>query len=148
MGGFLGWFVVFVGVLAIFNAEKLPELRTLLEEKLKISFDAAKEGSKRAKVKIKQVKTDIENKKSASVAASDLEEEENTPEEIEESLKFMGNYINGTAANSASDDEVERKVAELKKEAEEEALAKLNQAKNSDNNSTEEEQPIDLEKRY
>ena len=67
MGGFWGWFFAFVGVLAIFNAEKLPALKALMEEKLKISLDVAKEGSKRAKVKIKQVKTDMENKKMAEV---------------------------------------------------------------------------------
>lgn len=138
MGGFFGWFVAFVAVLAIFNAEKLPELKALLEEKLKISFDAAKEGSKRAKVKIKQVKADIENKKNASAEETE-ESEENTPEEIEESLKFMGNYINKNEA----DDEVERKVAALKKEAEEEAAAKL-KAESKAN----EEKPIDLENRY
>lgn len=137
MGGFFGWFVAFVIVLAIFNAEKLPELKALLEQKLKISFDAAKEGSKRAKVKIKQVKSEMENKK---VSADKVEEsEENTPEEIEESLKFMGNYINNEA-----DEEVERKVAALKKEAEEEAAAKLKAAAEENN----EDKPIDLENRY
>lgn len=140
MGGFWGWFFAFVGVLAIFNAEKLPALKALMEEKLKISLDVAKEGSKRAKVKIKQVKTDMENKKSAG-STSDVEEaEENTPEEIEESLKFMGNYIN----KSPEEEEVERKVAELKKEAEEEAMAKLKAASEESN----EDKPIDLENRY
>lgn len=140
MGGFFGWFIAFVAVLAIFNAEKLPELRALLEEKLKISFDAAKEGSKRAKVKIKQVKTEIENKKN-SPAETTEESEENTPEEIEESLKFMGNYIN---KNTEVDDEVERKVAALKKEADEEAAAKLK----AESEAKDEDKPIDLENRY
>ena len=63
MTGFMGWFLTIVLVLAIFNAEKLPALRMLLEQKLKDSLDVAKEGSKIAKDKIKQVKTDIENKK-------------------------------------------------------------------------------------
>lgn len=91
MTGFMGWFLTIVLVLAIFNAEKLPALRMLLEQKLKTSLDAAKEGSKIAKDKIKQVKTDIENKKNAP--AEEQDPEENTPEEIEESLKFMGDFI-------------------------------------------------------
>ena len=52
MGGFFGWFLVIVGVLAIFNAEKLPALRQMLDEKLKGSLDAAKEVSKTTKSKI------------------------------------------------------------------------------------------------
>ena len=40
MGGFWGWFIVFVGVLAIFNAEKLPAIRKMLEEKFKDSVEA------------------------------------------------------------------------------------------------------------
>lgn len=95
MTGFLGWFLTIILVLAIFNAEKLPALRQLMEEKLKSSLDAAKEGSKIAKDKIKQVKTDIENKKNAQAEAQ--ESEENTPEEIEESLKFMGDFIKQNA---------------------------------------------------
>lgn len=87
----MGWFLTIVLVLAIFNAEKLPALRKLLEEKLKTSLDVAKESSKIAKDKIKQVKTDIENKKNAPTSEPDSDE--NTPEEIEESLKFMGDYI-------------------------------------------------------
>ena len=129
MGGFFGWFVVIVGVLAIFNAEKLPELRSLMEEKFKNSVDAAKEGSKKAKTKIKQVKTDIENKKNAEEKE---EADDNTPEEIEESLKFMGSFINQKTAAPAAEQPAEEKVEEVVEEIEE----------------VEEEKPVDLENRY
>ena len=91
MGGFFGWFLVFIGVLAIFNAEKLPALRAMLEEKFKGSLDVAKEVSKTTKNKIEKVKTEIDNKKNAPQEIK--EPEENTPEETEEALKFMSNYI-------------------------------------------------------
>ena len=78
MGGFFGWFLVFIGVLAIFNAEKLPALRQMLEEKFKGSLDIAKEVSN--------------NKKNAP--QTQAESEENTPEETAEALQFMSNYIN------------------------------------------------------
>ena len=92
MGGFFGWFLVIVGVLAIFNAEKLPALRAMLEEKFKGSLDVAKEVSKTTKNKIEKVKTEIDNKKNAPQETK--EPEENTPEETEEALKFMSEYIN------------------------------------------------------
>ena len=84
MGGFFGWFLVIVGVLAIFNAEKLPALRAMLEEKFKGSLDVAKEVSKTTKNKIEKEKN----------APQEIKEpEENTPEETEEALNFMSNYI-------------------------------------------------------
>ncbi len=92
MDGFFGWFLIIVGVLAIFNAEKLPALRQMLEEKFKDSVDAAKAGSKTMKDKIEKVKTDIDNRKNAPQA--EKEAEENTPEETEEALQFMSSYIN------------------------------------------------------
>lgn len=92
MGGFFGWFLVFIGVLAIFNAEKLPALRQMLEEKFKGSLDMAKEVSKNTKTKIEKVKTEIDNKK--NVPQTQAESEENTPEETAEALQFMSNYIN------------------------------------------------------
>ena len=97
MTGVMGWILTIVFVLAIFNAEKLPALKQLMEEKFKDSLDAAKKGSEIAKDKIKQVKTDIENKKNATANGHDPEE--NTPEEIEESLKFMGDFIKKDADN-------------------------------------------------
>ena len=86
-----GWILVIIGVLAIFNAEKLPALRQMMEDKFKDSMVAAKAGSKIAKNKIKQVKADIDSKKNAE--PQEKEREENTPEEIEESLQFMGSFI-------------------------------------------------------
>jgi len=135
MGGFFGWFVVIVGVLAIFNAEKLPELRALLEEKFKSSVDVAKEGSKLAKNRIKQVKTEMENKKNTE---EKKEAEDNTPEEIEESLKFMGSFINknkkAKAAPEAAQTATEEKVV-AKAETKAPEVAK-------------EDKPVDLENRY
>lgn len=130
MGGFFGWFVVIVGVLAIFNAEKLPELRALFEEKLKDSMDAAKEGSKIAKDKIKQVKTDMENKKTEAAKKDDDDEE--SPEEIEESLKFMGSFLNKN--NKEKEPETTVAAAETKVEPEKKE-------------EPEAEKPIDLEHR-
>jgi len=116
MTGFMGWFLTIVLVLAIFNAEKLPALRMLLEQKLKTSLDAAKEGSKIAKDKIKQVKTDIENKKNAP--AEEQDPEENTPEEIEESLKFMGDFIKQSSKEEEKPVAVKEEPIEEKKEPE------------------------------
>lgn len=135
MGGFFGWFVVIVGVLAIFNAEKLPELRALLEEKFKSSVDVAKEGSKLAKNRIKQVKTEMENKKNAE---EQKEAEDNTPEEIEESLKFMGSFINKNQKDKGTP-EAAQPAAEQKVAAK--AETKVPEA-------VKEDKPVDLENRY
>lgn len=132
MGGFLGWFVVAVAVLAIFNAEKLPTLRAMLEEKFKNSVDAAKEGSKVAKKKIRLVKVDMANKKAKEVNTQ-TEDEDNTPEEIEESLKFMGNYLKNTETTQTT-----------KTATTEPAPA----AGLQEQDSPKEEKPIDLEHRY
>jgi Sec-independent protein translocase protein TatA len=129
MTGFMGWFLTIVLVLAIFNAEKLPALRRLLEEKFKTSLDAAKEGSKIAKDKLKQVKTDIENKKNAP--ASEHDPDENTPEEIEESLKFMGDFIK---QNNKPEDKVSATPEQTEEKMPEE--------------KPDEDTPIDLEHRY
>ena len=90
MTGFMGWFLTIVLVLAIFNAEKLPAWRKMLEEKLKDSVEAAKVGAEKAKTKMEKVKSDIDAKKNSVKTA---EAEENTPEEIEEALKMMGDYV-------------------------------------------------------
>ena len=90
MGGFFGWFLVIVAVIAILNAEKLPAWRKMLEEKLKDSVEAAKVGAEKAKTKMEKVKSDIDAKKNSVQTA---EAEENTPEEIEEALKMMGDYV-------------------------------------------------------
>ena len=84
------WLLVIIVVLAVFNAEKLPALKQMLEEKFKDSVDVAKVSSKIAKDKIQKVKSDIENKKNAQV---EKEAEENTPEEIAESMEFMGSIV-------------------------------------------------------
>lgn len=106
-----GWILVIIGVLAIFNAEKLPALRQMMEDKFKDSMVAAKAGSKIAKNKIKQVKADIDSKKNAE--PQEKEREENTPEEIEESLQFMGSFIKKDEAETkAEDKETPQKEAE------------------------------------
>lgn len=132
MGGFLGWFIVFVGVLAIFNAEKLPAIRKMLEEKFKDSVDAAKEGSKAAQAKLKQVKTEIENKKNAPQPQA--EPEENSPEEIDEALQFMKGLVkDGKKADKKAETEVEQKAEE--------------KVETDVSPKPQEDAPIDLEKR-
>ncbi len=133
MGGFLGWFVIAVAVLAIFNAEKLPTLRAMLEEKFKNSVDAAKEGSKVAKKKIRLVKVDMANKKAKEVNTQ-TEDEDNTPEEIEESLKFMGNYLKNTETSQTTTQTAAAESASVVETQEQDSLK--------------EEKPIDLEHRY
>ena len=108
-------------------------MRKVLEDKFKTSVDAAKEGSKIAKDKIKQVKTEIENKKNAP--ASEHDPDENTPEEIEQELKFMGDFIkenNKQKDNVSAQAETTEKKEEEKKSEEKPA----------------EDAPIDLEHRY
>ena len=126
----LSWIVVIIAVLAIFNAEKLPALRQMMEEKFKDSVVAAKEGSKVAKDKIKKVKEEMDNKKNAAPEAK--ESEENTPEEIEESLQFMGSFIKENA-------EKKEQPAKEKPQAEEKVI-ELPQAPVDDGK-------VDLEKR-
>ena len=136
MGGFFGWFLVFAGVLAIFNAEKLPAIKQMLEDKFKDSVDAAKEGSKLAQAKIQQVKTEIENKKNAP--APEVESEENSPEEIDEALKFMNSFVK------------ENKPEEEKTEAPELEITVVTPAeeKTEEPAAPAEDAPIDLEHRY
>jgi len=133
MGGFFGWFLVFAGVLAIFNAEKLPAIKQMLEDKFKDSVDAAKEGSKLAQAKIQQVKTDIENKKNAP--APEVEPEENSPEEIDEALKFMNSYVK---ENKPEEKTPEAPKLEITAEAPVEETPE----------TPAEDAPIDLEHRY
>ena len=136
MGGFFGWFLVFAGVLAIFNAEKLPAIKQMLEDKLNDSVDAAKEGSKLAQAKIQQVKTEIENKKNAP--APEVEPEENSPEEIDEALKFMNSFV------KENKPETEQKIApEL-----EIAVVTPAEEKSEEPAAPAEDAPIDLEHRY
>ena len=133
MGGFFGWFLVIVGVLAIFNAEKLPALRQMLDEKLKGSLDAAKEVSKTTKNKIEKVKTEIDNRKNAQ--QEEKEAEENTPEETAEALNFMSNYIN--KKEKESEEELKSSLADmLNAQAEQQIKAEENA----------EDKPVDLNK--
>ena len=133
MGGFFGWFLVIVGVLAIFNAEKLPALRQMLDEKLKGSLDAAKEVSKTTKSKIEKVKTEIDNRKNAP--QEEKEAEENTPEETAEALNFMSNYIN--KKGKESEEEPKSSLADmLNAQAEQQTKAEENA----------EDKPVDLNK--
>ena len=132
MGGFMGWFIVFVGVLAIFNAEKLPAIKKMVEEKFKDSVDAAKEGSKAAQAKVKQVKTEMENKKNAPQPQA--EPEENSPEEIDEALQFMKGLVKeGKKTGKKTTEE------SVKKSDEKEEKTAASEPK--------EDAPIDLEKR-
>lgn len=133
MGGFFGWFLVIVGVLAIFNAEKLPALRQMLDEKLKGSLDVAKEVSKTTKNKIEKVKTEIDNRKNAQ--QEEKEAEENTPEETAEALNFMSNYIN--KKEKESEEEPKSSLADmLNAQAEQQIKAEENA----------EDKPVDLNK--
>lgn len=131
MDGFFGWFLVIVGVLAVFNAEKLPALRQMLEEKFKDSLDAAKEGSKTMKDKIEKVKTDMDNRKNAPQA--EKETEENTPEETEEALQFMSNYINKDESEKAAGKSEENAQAQ-----------ETTVATTEENEKAEEDKPVDL----
>ena len=131
MDGFFGWFLVIVGVLAVFNAEKLPALRQMLEEKFKDSLDAAKEGSKTMKDKIEKVKTDMDNRKNAPQA--EKETEENTPEETEEALQFMSNYINK--------DESEKAAGKSEENAQAQETTVVT---TEENEKAEEDKPVDL----
>lgn len=131
MDGFFGWFLVIVGVLAVFNAEKLPALRQMLEEKFKDSLDAAKEGSKTMKDKIEKVKTDMDNRK--NVPQAEKETEENTPEETEEALQFMSNYINK--------DESEKAAVKSEETAQ---AQETTVATTEENEKAEEDKPVDL----
>lgn len=146
MGGFMGWFLTFLLVLAIFNAEKIPELRALLEEKIKDSVDAAKEGSKIASDKIKQVKNDIENKKNA--AAVPEEAEENTPEEIDQELQVMAKYVpSATEPDNASENPAtESALGSILEQYVPDEETQAPQAETA--SEDDEDKPIDLENRY
>ena len=50
------WILVIIIVVAIFNADKLPELRKALEAKTKEGVEAVKKGQQMAQEKIAQVK--------------------------------------------------------------------------------------------
>lgn len=135
MFGFWGWFLAFVIVMAIFYAEKLPDLQALLEHKFKVSLEAAKTGSKIATNKLKQAKNELDKKKRSSAEKDDADVE-NTPEEIAESLKFMGTYIDETQKGAPQ----KKKRAVNKSEAS--ATEEKKEEKHEENKPTEK---IDLE---
>ena len=70
--GFWGWFLVVVIVAAIFGAGKLPELKKIAEDKLKLGMDVVQKGKKEIEAKLNEAKKHKEETK---------KEEENKPEE-------------------------------------------------------------------
>lgn len=60
--GFWGWLLVVVLVVAIFSADRLPELKKFLESKTKDGLNAVKQGTKNDEEKIAKMK-DEKNKK-------------------------------------------------------------------------------------
>ncbi|MBE6451167.1 MAG: hypothetical protein E7016_04300 [Alphaproteobacteria bacterium] len=51
-----GWLLVIILVVAIFNADKLPNLKKTIEEKTKEGVAAVKKGQQKAQEKLAQVK--------------------------------------------------------------------------------------------
>lgn len=72
--GFWGWFLVVVIVAAIFGAGKLPELKKVAEDKLKVGLDAVQKGKKDIEAKIAESKMHKEESKKTEI-------KENKPEE-------------------------------------------------------------------
>lgn len=58
----LGWLVVILVVVAIFNADKLPQIKSTIEAKTKEGVEAVKKGAKKAEEKIAQAKAKKEDK--------------------------------------------------------------------------------------
>ena len=52
----LGWLLVIILVVAIFNADKLPDLKKAIETKTKEGVEAIKKGQQKAQEKLAQVK--------------------------------------------------------------------------------------------
>ena len=77
----LGWLLVIVVVVAIFNADKLPELKKALEAKTKEGVEAVKKGQQKAQEKLAQVKEKAEKaKKEAKAEVEETKEETKTEE--------------------------------------------------------------------
>lgn len=78
--GFWGWFLVVIVVAAVFGAGKLPELKTLAEEKFKVAVDEAKKKKNEVEDKINQAKEKSKTakeeaiKKAEDIKKSDEEE--------------------------------------------------------------------------
>ncbi len=61
--GFWSWVLVIVLVVAIFSADKLPDLKKFIEKSTKDGLEAAKKGAKNVEEKIAKVKAEKEKKK-------------------------------------------------------------------------------------
>ena len=57
-----GWLIVILAVVVIFNADKLPQIKSTIEAKTKEGVEAVKKGAKKAEEKIAQAKTKKEDK--------------------------------------------------------------------------------------
>ena len=60
--GFWSWVLVIVLVVAIFSADKLPDLKKFIEKSTKDGLEAAKKGAKNVEEKIAKVKAEKEKK--------------------------------------------------------------------------------------
>lgn len=58
----LSWLLIILAVVVIFNADKLPQWKQLIEEKTKEGVEAVKKGQKKAQEKIAQAKAKKEDK--------------------------------------------------------------------------------------
>lgn len=71
--GFWSWVLVFIVVVAIFSADRLPELREFLQKMSKEGAEAVKKGKKELEGKIAQVKA-AKEKKAKEKAAEEAED--------------------------------------------------------------------------
>lgn len=69
-----GWLLVIILVIAIFNADKLPDLKKAIEAKTKEGVEAVKKGQQKAQEKLAQVKETKAKKEEPK--KSDKKEEE------------------------------------------------------------------------
>lgn len=75
--GFWSWVLVFIVVVAIFSADRLPELREFLQKMSKEGAEAVKKGKKELEGKIAQAKAAKEKKAKEKAA----EEEDSSDEQ-------------------------------------------------------------------
>ena len=71
----LGWLIVIIVVVAIFNADKLPDLKKAIEAKTKEGVEAVKKGQQKAQEKIAQVKEAKAKKENAKKENAKKDEE-------------------------------------------------------------------------
>ncbi len=67
------WLLVIILVVAIFNADKLPDLKKAIEAKTKEGVEAVKKGQQKAQEKLAQVK-EAKTKKAESKSSATEEE--------------------------------------------------------------------------